>query len=376
MLGLRVESWVWYAVVLFVATCRYVSRIMLLGNPMRLQVDDWIMLLAIASYTTLIVTINIVADSESNLLPPHFPVESLTPEDIDRRAFGSKITLVVEQCQCVTIWAVKACVLIMYYRVTYVSLYENLTVKILAVYVAVSFVVMEVLYLGVWCRPFSNYWAVPTPNSQCNTALNHLIVNAVFNISSDAVMLTMAFQMILKSHLPIRRKLILCGIFGLGVFVILSASLNKYHSFAQPYGAGWTFWYVREASTAMLVGNIPYTWNLLRRMFNLNAFDQIAPPAQEFHSQRTARARHHPRSRDGPPKSQQQQSNSNDSSVDSQDAAHGTVPLRKWKDRNLFGKADRDALEPIDTLELASPTDEESAPMGRLDSRSDRNDVP
>lgn len=46
------------------------------------------------------------------------------------------------------------------------SLKQNLAVKIVAGYVVVSFVVMEILYLGVWCRPFSQYWAVPPDNGK------------------------------------------------------------------------------------------------------------------------------------------------------------------------------------------------------------------
>lgn len=41
---------------------------------------------------------------------------------------------------------------------------QNRAVKLLAVYIALGFVVMEVLYLAVWCRPFHMYWAVPSPN--------------------------------------------------------------------------------------------------------------------------------------------------------------------------------------------------------------------
>lgn len=41
------------------------------------------------------------------------------------------------------------------------SLSANFAVKAVAVYVAVGFVVMEVLYFAVWCRPFSGYWEVP-----------------------------------------------------------------------------------------------------------------------------------------------------------------------------------------------------------------------
>lgn len=177
-------------------------------------------------------------------------------------------------------------------------------VKILAAYVAVGFVVMEILYFFVWCKPFDLYWAVPTPNSQCNVATNHLITNAVFNISSDVFLLILALQMVVRSQLPLHRKLVLGVIFGLGIFVVLASILNKYYSFTNPYGQAWTFWYTRESSTALLVANLPYTWTLLRRLFNLRAFDLQASQQTAtsmstcpqnavfgYHSNRTKRAR-------------------------------------------------------------------------------------
>jgi hypothetical protein len=37
----------------------------------------------------------------------------------------------------------------------------------------------------------------------------------------------------------------------------------------------WIFWYVREASTAVIVMNIPHRYALLRKIFNLEAFGTI-----------------------------------------------------------------------------------------------------
>ncbi|KAL1381951.1 hypothetical protein HDK64DRAFT_56613, partial [Phyllosticta capitalensis] len=307
-LCLRAESWIWYSCVMVIAIARFVSRTLLFrGDIKRLQIDDWLMFAALCTYTTLLVTINIVATTETNLFPPNFDWDALTSSDIHSRIFGSKLVLVVEQCQCATIWAVKACLLIMYYRLTYVltiALRENFVVKILAAYVAVGFVVMEILYFFVWCKPFDLYWAVPTPNSQCNVATNHLITNAVFNISSDVFLLILALQMVVRSQLPLHRKLVLGVIFGLGIFVVLASILNKYYSFTNPYGQAWTFWYTRESSTALLVANLPYTWTLLRRLFNLRAFDLQASQQTAtsmstcpqnavfgYHSNRTKRAR-------------------------------------------------------------------------------------
>jgi hypothetical protein len=106
-------------------------------------------------------------------------------------------------------------------------------------------------------------------------------------------MLIIALQMIIRTRLPWRRKSILCFIFGLGIFVILAAALNKYYSFTQPFGISWTFWYVRESSTSIIVANLPFTWHLLRRMFKLSAFDPNATNQTQpaFHSSRTARGR-------------------------------------------------------------------------------------
>lgn len=47
------------------------------------------------------------------------------------------MVLVVEQMQCITIWLVKTCILIMYHRLT-MSLRQNLAVKIVAGYVFLS----------------------------------------------------------------------------------------------------------------------------------------------------------------------------------------------------------------------------------------------
>jgi hypothetical protein len=78
---------------------------MVLGSVQRFQSDDFGMVTVFCFYTVLIVAINIVRDSSSNLLPPGFDVGSLTPDDLARREYGSKLILVVEQCQCVTVGA-------------------------------------------------------------------------------------------------------------------------------------------------------------------------------------------------------------------------------------------------------------------------------
>jgi hypothetical protein len=98
---------------------------------------------------------------------------------------------------------------------------------------------MEILFFTVWCRPFHNYWSVPAANPQCSTYHDHLIVNTVFNISSDLLMLCIPLPILIRAQLPLRKKLILCIVFSMGIFVIISAVLSKYYSFSLPYGVDW-----------------------------------------------------------------------------------------------------------------------------------------
>lgn len=245
----------------WVADCtrNSISRRMTLGSFRRFQADDYCMLLALCFYTTLVATINIVRFKNSNLLPPGYDVNHLAPEDIKEREYGSKLILVVEQCQCCTIWLAKACLLIMYLRITTLRK-ENLAIKALCGYVAFGFIFMEIFYFGVWCRPFYEYWQVPTSSVQCDAATNHLITNAVFNLSSDCIMIAIGLPMFLRMNLPWKKKIPLILIFSLGFFVILAAILNKVYSFSEPFGSLWTYWYVRESSTALLVANLPFVW--------------------------------------------------------------------------------------------------------------------
>ncbi|KAI0154017.1 hypothetical protein BJ166DRAFT_373512 [Pestalotiopsis sp. NC0098] len=283
MSALAAESWTWYAISWVVVIARTISRRLLHGSFKKVQADDILMLVAMVTDTVLIVCMNILAKTNTNLIDPAHPAD-LTPQDVSERIYGSKLVLVVEQMQIITVWLVKCCLLIMYARLT-MSLKQNIAVKFVAAYVAFGFVLMEILYLAVWCRPFTEYWAVPTSNIQCSAATNHLITNAVLNITSDVMIILIPMPVFLAVKLPIKRKAILVGVFALGIFTILSAILNKYYSFNQPFGDQWTFWYIRESSTAIITANLPFTWTLLQNTFNLKSFNGKSSGARTSEAQ-------------------------------------------------------------------------------------------
>jgi hypothetical protein len=248
---------------------------------------------------------------------------------------------------------------------------------------------MEILYFAVWCRPFYNYWALPTPNIQCSAATNHLITNAVFNLSSDVIMLAIGCSFFIRSRLPWDRKLILSGIFGVGIFVILAAVLNKYYSFSHPFGSQWTFWYIRESSTAILVANLPFLWTLLRRMFKLDAFsaEHNSELSVPYHSSRSARGRH----AKSPRNSQVQSHNSTTQTWRGSTIKHGSpsssldmkhIDIRSittsnprspikpqapthqpsWRDQGVFGRGDQELMADIEPWDFAAQRGDSALP--------------
>lgn len=47
-----------------------------------------------------------------------------------------------------------------------------------------------------------------------------MITNAVMNISSDIMIIALPMPVFLQSQLAIKRKVVLCGVFALGIFTV------------------------------------------------------------------------------------------------------------------------------------------------------------
>lgn len=103
--------------------------------------------------------------------------------------------------------------------------------------------------------------------AQCTTLQHYAITQACFNISSDAFMLGISLPLLLNTSLQNKQKIILTGIFGMGLFVIIAAILTKVFNLADLYSTVYMLWYVRESSVAVWVTNLPLIWPLLRETF-------------------------------------------------------------------------------------------------------------
>lgn len=120
------------------------------------------MLSAVIWYTLLCVALNQVASGGgSNLLTPEDKA-NLTPASTAERVKGSKWVFVSEHSFILSVWSMKACMLVIYARITE-GLRQRKWINYIAIYVALGFVATE-LSLFLICRPITDYWAVPTEN--------------------------------------------------------------------------------------------------------------------------------------------------------------------------------------------------------------------
>lgn len=81
----------------------------------------------------------LITNTSSNLIPPGDDVSQYSQAEIKGRVFGSKLVLVSEQMQIITIWLTKACLLTMYHRMTNV-LPQHKIVVATCYYVGIIFV--------------------------------------------------------------------------------------------------------------------------------------------------------------------------------------------------------------------------------------------
>lgn len=137
------------------------------------------------------------------------------------------------------IYTLKACMLCIYNRLT-TQLRVQRFVKALSIYVACGYVGTQFAFFFA-CRPFKGYWAMPPPSrqcllwfctaeksatktdmisAQCTTLQHYAEAQACFNISSDAFMLAISLPLLLTASLPLKQKIVLTGIFGMGTFIV------------------------------------------------------------------------------------------------------------------------------------------------------------
>ncbi|KAH0538578.1 hypothetical protein FGG08_004828 [Glutinoglossum americanum] len=251
-----IETWTLFGTGMLIIVLRMFARIRRLGVS-KLQTDDWLMINAGIWYTLLCLSLNMIASGGGSNLMSQEEIDALTPETIAERVRGSKWVIAR--------LGLKEVVLTEYGNSN--GLKQRNVIIWLAYYVGAGFIGCE-LAMFLSCRPFHDYWSVPAREEQCSTYQHYVITELCFNISSDLAMLIVALPLLFSAQLRGKQKVIVCIIFGMGVFVIAAAVITKIYSLdPQLLSLVYIFWYFREATVAVYVTNLPLLWSLLLDVF-------------------------------------------------------------------------------------------------------------
>ncbi|XP_014555647.1 hypothetical protein COCVIDRAFT_38684 [Bipolaris victoriae FI3] len=241
------QAWILYSIGIVAITLRIFSRRRHVHNLDLFAVDDWIMMTAVPIlYTGLaVVSTPTTAKDGSNMFSPEI-VEAFKKDGFNNWIKESTAIAVAEQCMHNVMSVLKLCMLLTFARM----LKETTAAKWIkgaAVYIVIGWLAVEVAFFTV-----------------CSTVKEFAIAHAIFNFSSDAFMVAISISLITSLSLPVKQKIKLVMLLGMGSFIVILALLAKFHDFTDADSTTRIVWYTREACFAVCITNALDFWCLLR----------------------------------------------------------------------------------------------------------------
>ncbi|KAJ5171008.1 uncharacterized protein N7500_003791 [Penicillium coprophilum] len=267
------EAFTLLGVAIAVIGLRTAARWIMVG-PRGFQLDDYLMLVACVVYGLetgaaymvgawfMGLANNSMTDEQRKELSPH-------SEEYRLRVGGSKVQVAGWSLYTLLLWLLKTCMAVFYSRLTAGLVNMRIRIHIAYVLVAVTYIatICSILF---GCHPMDKNWQIyPDPGNHCQPAVSKIdiYVTVVLNVATDIYLIGIPAPLLLKARLQWREKLELLILFSGGLFVmmagilrcvlILTAGANG----AQQAGS----WACRETFVAVVIGNIPMIYPLMRR---------------------------------------------------------------------------------------------------------------
>ncbi|KAI1624450.1 hypothetical protein EDD37DRAFT_609445 [Exophiala viscosa] len=229
---------------------------------------------------TLLALVCFIAQCGSTIAAVNFgygrPMVTMTP---DQASLALKCFFLLQIFYKLTINCTKVSILLLYLRIFtdrawFGRICRGLIVLVLCA--CVSFTIATILQ----CDPIAGAWTRWTTHSHCVNIYALWYSNAVYNILTDLTIAFMVPPIIFKLKLPMRQKLALTGIFGLGV-IVCAASISRLttlYSSADgndPTAGSFisTIWTSIEAGLGIICANLPMLRTPLQHFF-----PKIFPP--------------------------------------------------------------------------------------------------
>ena len=136
-----------------------------------------------------------------------------------------------------------------------------------------SYATASVIATIFQCTPITRMWNRSLPGT-CINLTAFWYANAIYNLVTDFIILASVPPVVMKLKLPLRQRIGLTGVFGLGVFVFATSILRmttlEVSSKAPDTTYGTlksTMWTTIEASTAIVCACLPMVRTPIQRFF-------------------------------------------------------------------------------------------------------------
>ncbi|KAH7384069.1 hypothetical protein DE146DRAFT_681158 [Phaeosphaeria sp. MPI-PUGE-AT-0046c] len=243
---LAIQSWTFYAISISLIFSRLIFRRITLGHFKNLQADDWLMLVVLVPYTASIVLANQVGHTQTSQ--------------------ERKFRYVLEEMQIITTWLVKACLLILYWRIFPVktSFTKRRTLQAVAAFCSISFLIVQAS-LMLWCKPTEAYWDMSTTNSQCTSYHSHSALLLALSIPT-----TLTTMLLPVPFIPTPRRLLLSILLLLGTLVLIASIVSRAliltsHQNSESTNSHpmYLSWYTTESTLSIIFANLPFLTSLV-----------------------------------------------------------------------------------------------------------------
>ncbi|KAI9713566.1 MAG: hypothetical protein M1820_000948 [Bogoriella megaspora] len=194
--------------------CIVLRFLIRLQNKTPLGQDDWWLIPGFLSMITL------VGLTDWGLFAN--PSLSLTPDPSDG---GRGLTLYLKSLYFnvftyyFSISCIKFSVIFLYRRIFSTPTFLKISTGIGLL--CLAYMIVGVVAGFLYCRPMEHFWN-PTVEGECFNFDNFFLVMSIVEILIDVALLLLPLRMIAKLQLNLQKKLMLCGIFALGIFVTVT----------------------------------------------------------------------------------------------------------------------------------------------------------
>ncbi|KAI1361128.1 hypothetical protein F5Y08DRAFT_27821 [Xylaria arbuscula] len=271
-MAMDAEPWVLLSIGTAFVVLRLYARWIKVGFR-NLDWDDYIMVvfvLGFAGDVALAYTVGALFDGLTNSYMTDTQRATLSPDssEWDKRQWGSKIQVAGWSLYVFDLWCIKFAFAVFFSRLTSGVPHLRLRVQLGYVLLIVTYLFVTIGLL-VSCQPFNHFWQInPNPGALCQPTNSpfYVLATLISDVTTDLYLGSIPLSLLWGVQIPMRKKVILLGLFGGSFFVIIAGLIRGIVILTAGAEGAVTGsqWANRETFVAAIIGNLPASQPLFR----------------------------------------------------------------------------------------------------------------